>query len=73
MRGRNVAAIVKMNWRVLLSVLAMGSLLAILGGASALAQEATDVRGQVVNGTEGAIIPEDLSVLMLITLSLIHI
>ena len=69
MRVRNVAAIVKMNWRVLLSVLAMGSLLAIFGGAPTLAQEAADVRGQVVNGTEGAIIPEDLSVLMLITSS----
>ena len=67
MRVRNVAAIVKTNWRVLLSVLAMGSLLAIFGGAPTLAQEAADVRGQVVNGTEGANIPEDLSVLMLIT------
>ena len=67
MRVRIVAAIVKMNGRVLVSVLAMGSLLAIFGGAPTLAQEAADVRGQVVNGTEGAIIPEDLSVLMLIT------
>ncbi|MEC9013889.1 MAG: hypothetical protein VYA78_04860, partial [Chloroflexota bacterium] len=45
----------------------MGSFLAIFDGAPTLAQEAADVRGQVVNGTEGAIIPEDLSVLMLIT------
>ena len=34
---------------------------------STLAQEATEVRGQVVNGTAGAEIPDDLSVLMLIT------
>ena len=34
---------------------------------SLLAQETVDVRGQVVNGTEGAELPDDLSVLMLIT------
>lgn len=32
-----------------------------------LAQETVDVHGQVVNGTEGAELPDDLSVLMLIT------
>ena len=34
---------------------------------SLLAQETVDVRGQVVNRTEGAELPDDLSVLMLIT------
>ena len=38
-----------------------------LGETSLLAQETTDVRGQVVNGTEGADLPDDLNVLMLIT------
>jgi hypothetical protein len=32
-----------------------------------LAQETVDVHGQVINGTEGAELPDDLSVLMLIT------
>ena len=45
----------------------IGSLLTILGGTSALAQQTVDLRGQVVNGTEGAVIPGSLSVLMLIT------
>ena len=36
-------------------------------GALLLAQETTEVHGQVVNGTEGAKIPDDLNVLMLIT------
>lgn len=44
----------------------MASLLPF-GGSSLLAQESTDVRGQVINGTAGAEIPDDLSVLMLIT------
>ena len=38
-----------------------------IGGSSLLAQETTDVHGQVVNGTEGAGLPDDLTVLMLIT------
>ena len=50
-----------------LSVLVIGSLLTILGGTPALAQKAVDLRGQVVNGTEGSVIPDSLSVLMLIT------
>tara|TARA_B110000196_G_scaffold315037_1_gene324039 strand:+ start:68 stop:1261 length:1194 start_codon:yes stop_codon:yes gene_type:complete len=37
------------------------------GGPAILAQEATTVRGQVINGTADAEIPEALSVLMLIT------
>ena len=50
-----------------LSVLVIGSLLTILGGTHALAQKTVDLRGQVVNGTEGSVIPDSLSVLMLIT------
>ena len=50
-----------------LSVLVIGSLLTILGGTPALAQKTVDLRGQVVNGTEGSVIPDSLSVLMLIT------
>ena len=57
----------KTKWKVRLSVLVIGSLLTILGGTSALAQQTVDLRGQVVNGTEGAVIPGSLSVLMLIT------
>ena len=38
-----------------------------MGGASLQAQETTQVHGQVVNGTEGADLPGDLNVLMLIT------
>ena len=57
----------------LLFVLAAALYLIPFGGfsistqKSTLAQEATEVRGQVVNGTAGAEIPDDLSVLMLIT------
>ncbi len=56
----------KMKLAALSVSVVAASFLALLGGPS-LAQETTDVRGRVVNGTEGAVIPEDLSVLMLIT------
>ena len=51
----------------LLSALAAVLYLFPLGGTSLLAQETVDVHGQVVNGTEGAELPDDLSVLMLVT------
>ena len=51
----------------LLAVVAIALYLFPIGGSSLLAQETTDVHGQVVNGTEGADLPDDLSVLMLIT------
>ena len=57
----------KTKWKMRLSVLVIGSLLTILGGTPALAQKTVDLRGQVVNGTEGSVIPDSLSVLMLIT------
>ena len=57
----------KTKWKMWLSVLVIGSLLTILGGTPALAQKTVDLRGQVVNGTEGSVIPDSLSVLMLIT------
>ena len=52
---------------VLLVALAVASYLFPLSGASLQAQENTEIRGQVVNGTEGADLPGDLNVLMLIT------
>jgi len=48
-------------------VLAVTLTLFPFGGPAILAQEATTVRGQVINGTADAEIPEALSVLMLIT------
>ena len=51
----------------LLTVLAVTLTLFPFGGSAILAQEATTVRGQVINGTADAEIPEALSVLMLIT------
>jgi hypothetical protein len=51
----------------LLTVLAVTLTLFPFGGPAILAQEATTVRGQVINGTADAEIPEALSVLMLIT------
>ena len=51
----------------LLTVLAVTLTLVPFGGPAILAQEATTVRGQVINGTADAEIPEALSVLMLIT------
>jgi len=48
-------------------VLAVTLTLLPFGGPAILAQEATTVRGQVINGTADAEIPEALSVLMLIT------
>nr|MCS5669630.1 hypothetical protein [Dehalococcoidia bacterium] len=53
--------------RALFTVLAFASLLAVLGPTPISAQQTLDVRGQVVNGTEGAVVPDGLSVLMLIT------
>ena len=50
----------------LLPVLAVALYLLSMGGTAILAQETIDLHGQVVNGTEGAEIPDDLSVLMLI-------
>ena len=56
---------------VLLAALAISvyfiSIDGALRGASVQAQETTDLQGQVVNGTEGAAVPDDLNVLMLIT------
>lgn len=49
-----------------LSLLPFGGF-TILAQESTLAQETTKVRGQIVNGTAGVGIPDDLSVLMLIT------
>ena len=51
----------------LLPALAAALYLFPSGGAALLAQQTTDVHGQVVNGTDGAEIPDDLNVLMLIT------
>jgi|TARA_B100000809_G_scaffold223195_2_gene232612 hypothetical protein len=51
----------------LLLVLAVALYLITPVGTSLLAQETVDVHGQVVNGTEGAELPDDLNVLMLIT------
>ncbi|MEC9013709.1 MAG: hypothetical protein VYA78_03945, partial [Chloroflexota bacterium] len=53
--------------RALFTVLAFASLLAVLGPTPISAQQTLDVRGQVVNGTEGAVVPDGLNVLMLIT------
>jgi len=50
-----------------LAALALAMFLIPTNGALIQAQETTEVRGQVVNGTEGADLPDDLSVLMLIT------
>ncbi len=66
MRGRDGAPAVT-GRAILFAVLAIALLLCAIGGSSGQAQEATEVRGQVVNGTEGAELPDDLSVLMLIT------
>lgn len=52
---------------VLLVVLAVALSLCPFVGPAILAQETTTVRGEVVNGTAGADIPDDLSVLMLIS------
>ena len=51
----------------LLMAVAVALFLFPLEGGSLRAQESTDVHGRVVNGTEGEEIPEDLSVLMLVT------
>ena len=48
-------------------VLAVALFLISIGGDSAQAQDTTEVRGQLVNGTEGVELPGGLSVLMLIT------
>jgi hypothetical protein len=50
-----------------LAVLALAVFLIPGNGAFLQAQETAEVRGQVVNGTEGGELPDDLSVLMLIT------
>ncbi len=50
-----------------LLVLAVVTCFFPLGRPSLLAQETIEVRGHVINGTAGAEIPDDLSVLMLIT------
>jgi len=54
---------------VVIPVLAILLLFALMGGGPSLAQKTTDLRGQVVNGTGGASLPANLSVLMLITAS----
>jgi len=51
----------------ILAVLAVALYLLPVEGTPLLAQENTEVRGQVVNGTEGAALPDDLNMLMLIT------
>ena len=51
----------------LLAALAIVLYLSTLGGLSLLAQETVNIRGRVVNGTEGAELPAELNVLMLIT------
>ena len=51
----------------LLAAVAIALYLFPVGELSLLAQETTDVHGQVVNGTEGADLPDDLSVLMLVS------
>ena len=51
----------------LIAAVAVALCLFPTGGSSLLAQETTDLHGQVVNGTEGADLPDGLSVLMLIT------
>ena len=51
----------------ILSVLLLALFLLPVDQSPLLAQESTDVRGQVANGTEGAEIPGDLNMLMLIT------
>ena len=53
--------------RAILSVLLLALFLLPMDQSPLLAQESTDVRGQVANGTEGAEIPGDLNMLMLIT------
>ncbi|MEC7748713.1 MAG: hypothetical protein VX572_07185, partial [Chloroflexota bacterium] len=58
------AVIVKL---AILSVLLLALFLLPMDQSPLLAQESTDVRGQVANGTEGAEIPGDLNMLMLIT------
>jgi len=50
-----------------LAALALVIFLFPTNGAFLQAQETTEVHGQVVNGTEGTDLPDDLSVLMLIT------
>ena len=52
---------------VLLAALATVLYLSTLGESSLLAQETVNIRGRVVNGTEGAALPAELNVLMLIT------
>ena len=57
---------------IVIAALATALVLFLVGDSSGHAQETQtqntiDVRGQVVNGTEGAGLPDDLSVLMLIT------
>ena len=69
LRRRDGAAIVKAKL-FLLAVLSVALFLSPLEQDSLRAQEAIDVRGRVVNGTEGAETFEGLNVLML---SLIHI
>ena len=49
------------------SALAIVLYLSTLGESSLLAQETVNIRGRVVNGTEGAALPAELNVLMLIT------
>lgn len=51
----------------LIAAVAVALCLFPTGGSSLLAQETTDLHGQVVNGTEDADLPDGLSVLMLIT------
>ena len=60
------------NRPILLTLAAAALYFFLIEGASlhaqdSLVEETTDVRGQVVNGTAGAVLPDNLSVLMLIT------
>lgn len=52
---------------IILAALAVSLFVFPIGNAPVRAQQTTDVHGKVVNGTEGAELPADLSVLMLIT------
>ena len=51
----------------ILAALAVALYLLPVEGTPLLAQENTEIFGQVVNGTEGAALPDDLNMLMLIT------
>ena len=64
LRSRDGPTVVTMK---LLLLAVVAGLFPVFMGGSSLAQQTTDVRGRVVNGTDGGVVPEDLSVLMLIT------